>query len=222
MSSRDKHSNAKRERRKILNTIEIKFKNDVDYGLITRKTIINEMIEQLKIEIQCLRTINKTASNYTYKYIYALTFWDPFDASKLFETELNFNGNKVKLEDYNKERVYMQTNTYKILKMENLQNLETVKNFLIDKLGVTEGDNESEYAEEVKVTKLEHEKYVDPDFPADKFPNVKLDTGNIIMAIKKLYSMILGAIMKSMDKDLKLFNMELIKGNALDVEKQLT
>ena len=189
MSSGFINSEAKRERRYIANTAALIFKKDVDYGIIERKTILETMMKQLKIEMKSFRIMNRTES----LYIQAITFYDHFDASTVFGTEIEFDGKFAKLVDYNKE----ETKTYKILYLDNLEDLEETKIAFLNKLDVIEEKCERKSGTEstdrrmdttkknkVKVTKLEYEKYRDRDYPVDEYPDLTMETGNIIISIK--------------------------------------
>lgn len=170
------NSNAKRKQTdELTNTIVIKFEKDIDYGNILRKTIHDAIVEQLNVPKFSFEKICFPRS----KYFWIIVFKPEFDAKNIIGKWIDFNGKKVKIEDYNRSIIF--TYSYKIIWIDEKEDPMNIRRLVLEKLGVKEGTDEKTH---VKVSKFIEEGYIDHDSVSEKCDGILYKTGNIIMTIK--------------------------------------
>jgi hypothetical protein len=170
------NSNAKRKQTdELTNTIVIKFEKDIDYGNILRKTIHDAIVEQLNVPKFSFEKICFPRS----KYFWIIVFKHEFDAKNIIGKWIDFNGKKVKIEDYNRSIIF--TYSYKIIWIDEKEDPMNIRRLVLEKLGVKEGTDEKT---QVKVSKFIEEGYIDHDSVSEKCDGILYKTGNITMTIK--------------------------------------
>ena len=150
------------------NTIRMDVKNEKN---INRKTIIDIMIKDLRIESKFISYVSTPYSSKSW----LVSFKEEYDIEKIVGVNVTINEEVVEIKDYNKPKKMLMYNTYKLLWLPHGSGLTIVQNYVIGLIGDVG---------EIRVPKIYEELYIDRDAPAKKKTEIK--TGNVIMTISYL------------------------------------
>jgi len=150
------------------NTIRIDVKNEKN---INRKTIIDIMIKDLRIESKFISYVSTPYSSKSW----LVSFKEEYDIEKIVGVNVTINEEVVEIKDYNKPKKMLMYNTYKLLWLPHGTDLTNIENYVIDLIGPVG---------EIRVPKIYEEFYIDRDAPDKKKTEIK--TGNVILTISYL------------------------------------
>jgi hypothetical protein len=161
-----------KERHHHPNTIRLDLKNEQKD--ILRRAVIESIARQFKVKRKMIKYVS---TPYNHKS-WIMTFDESFDVKKIIGSIIRIGNESVQAEDYNSvpQKFRLTFATYKIIWLNHAQDLNKIKNMILDLFGARNN--------EVRIVKCYEEIYKDLDgiFDDDDVEG-EIKTGNIIFSI---------------------------------------